>query len=274
MKPIEQGLERTVERAERFSRQLVLPEIGPAGCGKLERARVLVVGCGGLGTPVIHYLAGAGVGHLTLVDDDVVEISNLNRQVIHRNNDVGRPKAERAAEWVAELDPSITTTVLDERVSTHNARELVRSCELVLDCTDGVANKYLLNDACALERITLVHGAVTAFAGQIMVLERGKGPCLRCLFPEIPSGAAIPSCQEAGVLGAACGVVGSLMALEAIKLICGLGSRYVGNIVAVELFGGAVDMRPVSPDPDCGACGERPRFDARDANDYLAICGM
>jgi molybdopterin/thiamine biosynthesis adenylyltransferase len=268
------ALEFDVERSERFSRQMVLPEVGARGTLRLTTSRVAVVGCGGLGTPVIQYLASAGVGHLTVIDDDVVELSNLNRQTLHRHDDVGRLKAERAAEFIQSLDPEINVTVLGERITVDNARELCRDHDLILDCTDGVSNKYLLNDACVIEKTTLVHGGVTAFAGQVIVIEKGVGPCLRCLFPEIPSGAAVPSCREAGVLGAACGVVGSIMALEAIKLLCGLGTAYRQKYCTVDLLLGTVSTLDIDADPDCRVCGAAPRLDARRSQDYIAVCDM
>lgn len=266
------GLEFDVNRSERFSRQMVLPEIGANGTLRLANARIAVVGCGGLGTPVIQYLASAGAGHLTVIDDDVVEISNLNRQTLHRTSDLGRSKAERAAEFVSSLDPDVEVMALCDRITTENARELCRAHQLVIDCTDGVSNKYLLNDACVLEKVTLLHGAVTAFAGQLIVIENGRGPCLRCLFPEIPGGAAVPTCQEAGVLGAACGLVGSLMALEAIKIICGLGTAFSSKYVGLDLMLGAVSTIDLLPDPACAACGESPKVDARCSQDYIAVC--
>lgn len=253
---------------ERHQRQLILPELGSAGQDRLAAARVLVVGCGGLGSPVIQYLAAAGTGVLTLCDDDVVEDSNLNRQTLHRERDHGRPKAERAAEWVHELDPALSVRTLDERVSTHNARELAQEHDLVVDCTDGLPVKYLLNDACVRERVPLVHGAITAFAGQLMVVSAGGRPCLRCLFPEIPSPADVPTCQTAGVLGAAVGVVGSMMALEAIKLLATDAPTLAGRFCAWDGHAGSTRVLDVPPDAGCAACGEAPRVDARDPAAY------
>ena len=261
-------------RAEQFSRQLVLPEVGPKGQERLASARVLVVGCGGLGSPVIQHLACAGVGRLTLMDDDVVEVSNLNRQTLHRAEDVGRLKAVRAAEWVSGLDAGCEAVGLTERFSTHNGRELVREHGLVLDCTDGAGIKYLVNDACVLERRTLVHGAVTAFEGQLLVLTDGRGPCLRCAFPEVPDPSSVRSCQEAGVLGAACGAVGSFMALEALKLICGFGRTGAGHYMSLDLLSSALSTLPLAADPGCPACGERPRVDARTDEDYEFACAV
>jgi adenylyltransferase/sulfurtransferase len=258
-------------RRDRYHRQLLLPDFGAAGQDALERARVLVVGCGGLGTPVVQYLAAAGVGALTLVDDDVVEESNLNRQVLHRQADVGRSKAERAAEWVHALDDELTVRALDERVTTHNARELAQEHDLVVDCTDGLPVKYLLNDACVRERVPLVHGAVTAFAGQVLVVPAGGAPCLRCLFPEIPPPEDVPTCQTAGILGAATGVIGSMMASEALKLLAS-APTLSGRFCAWDGLANTTRVLGVPKDARCAACGESPTIDARDPAAYEPAC--
>jgi molybdopterin/thiamine biosynthesis adenylyltransferase len=254
-------------RVARFSRQLVLPEVGQVGMERLARTRALVVGCGGLGAPVIQYLGSAGLGYLALADDDVVEISNLNRQVLFRAEDLGRPKVVCAAEWVTRLDDAIEVEAIHERISVHNARDLVKRFDIVLDCTDGLGNKFLLNDACVLERRPLVHGAVTAFSGQIVDVLEG-GACLRCIFPEMPEAGAIQSCQEAGILGAACGWVGAMMALEAIKLVTDIPSGLARKYVEINLLSGGVVARSVPRDPQCIACGGSPSVTGRNEADY------
>lgn len=253
--------------SERHSRQLLLPEIGPAGQARLASARVLVVGCGGLGAPVVQYLAAAGVGQLTLCDDDAVEPSNLNRQVLHRSADVGRSKAERAAEWVRELDDELQARPRTGRLGVHDAREAVREHDLVLDCTDGLPAKYLLNDACVLEDVPLVHGAATAFDGQVLFVPGRGGPCLRCLFEEVPPAGTVPSCQEAGVLGATTGLVGSLMVIEAVKHLVG-ERQGGGRFVSVDAFAPALRTLRFERRADCRACGEQPDVDARTPDDY------
>jgi len=262
------------ERKRRFNRQLRLPEIGPAGQALLSGSRVAVVGCGGLGAPVIQYLAAMGVGHLTLFDDDTVELSNLNRQVLHRHEDIGRPKAERAAEWVRALDPELSVEARRERVSVHNARDIAADHHLVMDCSDGLPVKYLLNDAAVLEDTPLVHGAVTGLAGQVLVVRRGGRPCLRCLFEEVPPPETVPSCQQVGVLGAACGIVGSLMALQAAKLLAGFGRDFgpdlEGRFLSVDLFGVRLQDFRFTAREDCPVCGSRPEIDARTLDDYEA----
>ena len=260
--------ERRAAPAERHARQIVLPQIGAAGQARLAEARVLVVGCGGLGAPVIHYLAAAGVSHLHLMDDDVVEPSNLNRQVLHREVDVGRRKVERALEVVRALDPSLAVTGEVARLTVDDARARVKQADVVVDCTDGMPTKFLLNDACVLEDRALVHGACTAFAGQVMVVPGRNGPCLRCLFPELPPQDAVPSCREAGILGAVCGVVGSMMAAEVVKHLVG-ASTLVGRYLAVDVLGPTVRAIDVPRDAACPACGEHPEVDAATREDYV-----
>lgn len=265
------SVDRSVDpraRAERHGRQLLLPEVGAEGQARLARARVLVVGCGGLGAPVIQYLAAAGVGHLTLCDDDQVELSNLNRQVLHRAADVGRKKAERAAEWVRELDDALAVRPLYERVGVGNARELAHAHDVVVDCTDGLPGKFLLNDACVLEDVPLVHGAATAFSGQVLVVPGARGPCLRCLFEDVPPPGTVPTCQEAGVLGGTVALVGSLMALEVVKAIAKVGELPAGRFLSVDALDPSLRAMRFSRREDCAACGEDPEVDARTPADY------
>lgn len=255
-------------RAERHGRQLLLPELGPEGQARLDDARVLVVGCGGLGAPVIQYLAAAGVGRLTLCDDDDVELSNLNRQVLHRAADVGRKKAERAAEWVRELDPELSVSAVPLRLGVGNARERVREHDVVVDCTDGLPGKFLLNDACVIEDKPLVHGAATAFSGQVLVVPGAAGPCLRCLFEDVPPPGTVPTCQEAGVLGGTVALVGSLMALEVVKLVARVGDVVGGRFLTVDALEPSVRAMRFSRRADCAACGDEPEVDARTPADY------
>jgi molybdopterin/thiamine biosynthesis adenylyltransferase len=259
---------------ERHHRQLILPEVGKKGQAALETARVLVVGCGGLGAPVIQYLAAAGVGRFTLCDDDFVEVSNLNRQVIHRARDVGRPKVERAREFILELDPELSVETVQARVTTENARALFASHALVLDCTDGFPSKYLLNDASVAEDRPLVHGAAVGMVGQVMLVRGRSGPCLRCMFPELPPPEASQSCQEAGVLGATCGVVGALMASEAVKFLVDPARRRGDAFHAVDVLELSVRSLNVKRDPSCPACGDKPSVNARRAEDYVASCSV
>lgn len=252
----------------RHARQLVLPELGQAGQARLRSAHVLVVGCGGLGAPVISYLSAAGIGRLTLVDDDTVEPSNLNRQVLFGSDDVGARKAERAADVVSRMDPSIGVTARVERLSGMTVRAAVRAADLVVDATDGLPTKFLLNDACVLEDRPLVHGAATGFSGQVLVVPGRSGPCLRCLFDEPPPRGAVPSCREAGILGAVTGVVGSLMAAEAIKHLVGRPETLVGRFLAIDVLAPAVRPLAFARRADCSACGDTPSVDVTNSSDY------
>ncbi len=261
-----------LDRAERFARQLVLKEVGREGQLRLAAARVLVVGCGGLAAPVVPALAAAGVGHLTLLDDDVVEPSNLNRQTLFTAADTGLRKAERAAAWVRSFDPGIDVAFFVRRLGVHDARDLVKAHDLVVDCTDGLPTKFLLNDACVLEDVRLVHGAATAWAGQAMVVPGRRGPCLRCLFEDLPPEGSVPSCRDAGIVGAVCTIVGGFMATEALKALLGIDGL-VGRFLAVDGLGPDVRALKVARDPACRACGDAPDVDARTPQDYeLARC--
>jgi adenylyltransferase/sulfurtransferase len=254
--------------AARHARQLVLPEVGPEGQARLGRARVLVVGCGGLGAPVIQYLAAAGVGALTLVDDDVVEPSNLNRQVLFGESDVGARKAERAAAVVAALNSGVDVEARVERLAGAAVRRAVRAADLVVDATDGMPTKFLLNDACVLEDRPLVHGAATAFAGQVLVVPGRRGPCLRCLFEAPPPKGSVPTCRTAGILGAVTGVVGSFMAAEAVKVLVGNKNALVGRFLAVDVLTSNVRAMKFERRVACAACGHTPSVDVTNANDY------
>lgn len=255
------------ERTERHSRQLRLAGIGREGQARLAAARVLVVGCGGLGAPVVAQLAAAGCGTLTLVDDDRVERSNLNRQWLHRDVDIGREKALRAAEWVRELDPALNVVAQTERLSWQDARERVRGHDLVMDCADGLPTKFLLSDACVLEDVPLVHGAASAFAGQVLWIPGRSGPCLRCLFEDVPAPGTVPTCQQIGVLAATCGMVGSMMVLEAIQFLSGM-RHAPGRFFSVDTEAPMVREIRLTRRVDCIACGDTPDVDARTPDDY------
>jgi len=254
------------------SRHLPLPFFGVEGVQRLADAKVAVVGCGGLGAPVLQALAGAGVGSFVLFDDDVVEESNLNRQFLFGKDDVGQPKVERAAAWVRALRDDVDVVEKRERVQAGRAPRQLRGVDLVVDATDGLPNKYLLNDVCVAEDIPLVHGAVTSCAGQVLLVPGADGPCLRCLFPTLPPADVVPTCQQAGVLGAACGVVGHLMATEAIKWL--LGERndvLVGHLLSVDVFRQRHTPMAFAVDDTCPACGTG-ACDGSDPDDYVAHC--
>ncbi len=229
------------DEIERYARHIVLHGVGGPGQQKLKAARVLVIGAGGLGSPLIQYLAAAGVGHIGVVDDDTVSLSNLQRQVLHTSADIGRLKVESAKEAVARLNPHVTLTMHPQRLDAANARELVRAYDLVADGSDNFATRYAVSDACFYEARPLVTAAVGAFDGSLTTLRpferdaQGKpNPTYRCIFPEAPPAGAIPACAEAGVLGALTGVLGSMMALEVLRELTGFGENLVGRLLLVD----------------------------------------
>ena len=219
---------------ERHSRHILLPQVGAEGQNKLSKSRVLCLGAGGLGSPVIQYLAAAGIGHLTIVDDDVVEISNLQRQVIHRTSDVGVPKAQSAQRFVNELDPNISVDAIEVRVDQNNAKELFEGHHLIVDGTDNIPTRYLIDETCNELDIPWVYGSIYRFEGQVSVFNYNGGPTYQDLFPEAPPDGLLPSCSEAGVLGVLPGLIGSLQANEVIKIIVGIGQPLAGQLLIYD----------------------------------------
>ena len=260
------------EEILRYSRHLLLPEVGMEGQSKLKAASVLVVGTGGLGSPVGLYLAAAGVGRLGLVDFDVVDASNLQRQVLYDTRDVGRPKLEVARERLVDLNPHISIETHETRLTSTNALEILREYDVVIDGTDNFPTRYLVSDACVLLGKPNVYGSVFRFEGQASVFWAQRGPCYRCLYPEPPPPGMVPSCAEGGVLGILPGTVGAIQATEAVKLILGRGEPLVGRLL---LFN-ALEMRfrelRLRKDPHCPTCGERPSI--RELIDYEEFCGI
>ncbi|PFG39309.1 adenylyltransferase/sulfurtransferase [Georgenia soli] len=248
---VEPGPPLTREQVQRYSRHLLLGQLGEAGQRRLLAARVLVMGAGGLGSPVLQYLAAAGVGHVTIVDDDVVDPSNLQRQVIHSTADVGRPKVDSAAAHVRALNPDVEVTTHHLRLDAANARELLAGHDLVIDGTDNFPTRYLVNDVCAELGIPLVWGSILRFDAQVSVFwSRGEpAVTLRDLFPTPPPEGTTPSCGQAGVLGAMCGQVGSIMAAEAVKLITGTGDPLLGRVLVLDVLGARWSELPVRPRP-------------------------
>ncbi|HEV2290537.1 MAG TPA: molybdopterin-synthase adenylyltransferase MoeB, partial [Gemmatimonadales bacterium] len=265
---------RDLSHAEllRYSRHLVLPEIGLAGQRKLAEARVLLVGAGGLGSPAALYLAAAGVGTIGLVEFDTVDLSNLQRQVLHGTAAVGRAKLESAAARLADLNPHVTLEPIDARLTSANAREIVRRYDLVLDGSDNFPTRYLVNDACVLEGKPLVYGSIFRWEGQVSVFHPPAGPCYRCLFADPPPPGLVPNCAEGGVVGVLPGIVGCLQALEAIKLIVGAGTPLTGRLLRFDAL--TLDFRELalSRDPACPVCGDHPTV--TELIDYEAFCGF
>jgi molybdopterin-synthase adenylyltransferase len=250
------------EQLDRYARHIVLREVGGAGQAKLLAARVLVVGAGGLGCPLILYLAAAGVGTIGIADFDVVSLSNLQRQIAHRSQDVGTPKTASAARAAHGLNPDVKLELHDLRIEPANALELVRRYDLVADGSDNFATRFLLNDACYFAARPLVAAAVTEFDGQLATFraydKSGSYPCYRCIFPEAPPPGSAPSCSEAGVLGAAAGVMGTLQALEVLKELLGIGDGLAGRLLIYDALAARFRAVKVSPDPACALCGTNP----------------
>jgi molybdopterin/thiamine biosynthesis adenylyltransferase/rhodanese-related sulfurtransferase len=270
--PVAPG-ELDADSAERYARHLVLPEVGVAGQKKLGAARVAMVGAGGLGSPAALYLAAAGVGRLTLIDDDRVERSNLQRQVLHTDARIGTPKTESARIALNALNPKVQVDVAAERVVAANVEALVRDHDVVIDGADNFPTRYLLNAATQRLKIPLVYGAVHRFTGQVSVFDprRADSPCYRCLFPDPPSAAEAPNCSEAGVLGVLPGVVGLLQATEAIKLILGIGETLAGRLLCYDALGARFRELRVPRDPACPGCGDG--VECQGYEDIARICG-
>ena len=249
----------TDAQLERYARHVVLDEVGEEGQLKLLNAKVLVVGAGGLGSPLIQYLAGAGVGRIGIIDDDTIDISNLQRQTIHRLEDVGRPKAESAADFVRRLNPEIRTDIHVARLTEANAG-LIRDYDLVADGTDNFRTRYLLNDMCVQMQRTLVSAALLRFDGQLGVFKPHAGPdlpCYRCVFPEEPPADLIPRCETAGIFGAVAGILGSLQATEVLKELLGLGDTMAGRLMLYDGLSSQIRVVKVKRRPDCPACSTR-----------------
>ncbi len=242
---------------ERYARHLLLNEIGERGQARLAEARVLIVGAGGLGSPAALYLAAAGVGTLCLVDDDLVDRSNLQRQVLHSEASVGLPKVESARFRLKALNPSITVDTTAERINEGNARQLVTDCDIILDGSDNFPTRYLLNEVAISEKRPLVYGAVQRFEGQVTLFDPGAGgPCYRCLFPEPPPPELAPNCAQAGVLGVVPGIIGLLQASETIKLIVGCGESLSGRLLCFDALGVRFRELRLNRDPRCPGCGQ------------------
>ncbi len=259
---------------DRYSRHLKLPEIGLAGQQRLAEATVLVIGAGGLGSPAAYYLAAAGVGTLRIADDDVVDRSNLQRQILHAEDRIGQPKVASAAATLTGLNPRTRIDAVAERVSSANVDRLLDGVDVVLDGADNFPVRYLLNDACVLHGVPLVYGAVHRFEGQVSVFDagraRGERPCYRCLFPEPPPPEAAPNCSEVGVLGVLPGVIGLLQATEVLKLLLGLGEPLSGRLLQFDALRMQFRQTRLAPDPDCPVCAEGRPFPGY--IDYAAFC--
>ena len=261
----------TPQQVQRFSRHIIMPQVGSMGQRKLMNASVLLVGAGGLGSPLAMYLAAAGIGKIGIVDFDDVDITNLHRQLLHGMNDIGRPKVDSAEDTIREINPDAEIVKIAKHINSENAMEIADEFDILIDGTDNFPTRYLINDLGVLMDKPVVHGSIFMFDGQVTTFLPGQG-CYRCLYPAPPPPGMVPSCAEAGVLGVLPGIVGSLMATEAIKLILGVGKPLVNRLLMVDALD--MDMRTVKirKDPNCPACGENPTV--TELIDYEAFCGM
>ncbi len=270
--PWKQDRQFSAEQLTRYSRHFMLPEVGEEGQAKLLEAKVLLVGAGGLGSPTAFYLAAAGVGTLALVDHDVVDMSNLQRQILHTNDRVGMPKVESARETLQALNPDVRIVGYQERLSSENVLRIIADYDVIVDGCDNFPTRYLVNDACVMTGKPNVHGSIFQFEGQASVFYPHKGPCYRCLFPEPPPPGAAPSCAEAGVLGVLPGLVGCVQALETIKLILGVGKPLIGRMVYFDTLSMELRIHKLRKDPHCPVCGVRPTITT--LIDYEEFCGL
>jgi thiazole biosynthesis adenylyltransferase ThiF len=265
----------TEEQIKRYARHIILPEVGGKGQEKLLNSKVLVIGAGGLGSPAILYLAAAGVGTIGIVDFDVVDFSNLQRQVIHNTERVGTPKVESAKKTVEMLNPDVKVITYNTRISKENIMDIIKDYDVVLDGTDNFPTRFLINDACYFAGKPLVSAAMLRFEGQVSVFDfrvKEQSPCYRCLFPEPPPPGLVPSCQEAGILGSIGGIMGCIQATEAIKLILGIGEPLVGKLLIMDAL--SMDFRKVKlrKDPNCPLCGEKPVI--KGLMEYEQVCDV
>jgi len=258
------------EWVERYSRHILLPEVGGKGQEKIGKAKVLVLGAGGLGSPAALYLAAAGVGTIGIVDNDVVDLSNLQRQILHGTADINRPKTESAAESLSDLNPMVNIVAHKMMVNSSNILELFEGYDVVVDGTDNFPTRFLVNDACYMLKKPLVHGAILRFDGQAFTIVPGQGPCYRCIFPEPPPPGLVPNCSQAGILGAVAGIIGSIQAAEALKVILGVGKNLVGRLLIMDALEMTFRETRVRPDPACPLCGEHPTI--TELIDYEWVC--
>jgi len=262
----------TPEQMTRYSRHFMLPEVGEEGQAKLLDAKVLMVGAGGLGCPSAFYLAAAGVGTMGIIDPDVVELSNLQRQILHTNDRIGQPKTDSAKQTLQALNPDVRIITYQEKLTSENVLEIIKDYDIIVDGCDNFPTRYLVNDACVMVNKPNVHGSIFQFDGQASVFYPGKGPCYRCLYPEPPPPGMAPSCAEAGVLGVLPGLIGTIQALETIKLILGKGDPLVGKLLCFNTLSMEITTLNLKKDPNCPVCGEKPSI--HKLIDYEEFCNL
>jgi adenylyltransferase/sulfurtransferase len=268
---VEPAAELSVDEVRRYSRHIIIPDVGMIGQKRLKNARVLCVGAGGLGSPALMYLAAAGVGTIGIVEFDVVDESNLQRQIIHSQSDIGRSKAQSAADTVRGINPYVQVNIHELRLDSTNVMELFSQYDLIVDGTDNFATRYLVNDACVLLNKPYVWGSIYRFDGQASVFWSEHGPCYRCLYPEPPPPGMVPSCAEGGVLGVLCAAIGSIQVNEAIKVLAGIGEPLVGSLMVYDALEMTYRKIKIRKDPNCAICGENPTV--TELIDYEAFCG-
>jgi adenylyltransferase/sulfurtransferase len=268
---VSDDVDLSVDEVRRYSRHLIIPDVGMAGQKRLKNAKVLCVGAGGLGSPALMYLAAAGVGTLGIVEFDTVDESNLQRQIIHGQSDVGRSKAESARDSVKEINPYVQVNLHEIRLDSSNVMELFSQYDLIVDGTDNFATRYLVNDACVLLNKPYIWGSIYRFDGQASVFWSEYGPCYRCLYPEPPPPGMVPSCAEGGVLGVLCASIGSIQVTEAIKVLTGIGDPLVGSLIVYDALEMSYRKIKVRKDPNCAICSDHPTV--TELIDYDAFCG-
>ena len=266
------AIELSNEEIARYSRHLIMPEVALDGQKQLKAAKVLTVGTGGLGSPLALYLAAVGVGTIGIVDFDVVDESNLQRQIIHGTSDVGRPKVESAYDRLKDINPNVEVRVHEEALTSENALEIFEDYDVIVDGTDNFPTRYLVNDACVLLGKPNVYGSIFRFEGQASVFYAEEGPCYRCLYPEPPPPGLVPSCAEGGVLGILPGAIGTIQATETVKLILGIGEPLIGRLLLYDALGMSFREMKLRKDPDCPVCGENPTV--TELIDYQEFCGI
>src|SRR5476651_98295 len=265
-------MELNNDEIRRYSRHLILPEVGLAGQKKIKAASVLCIGAGGLGSPIAMYLAAAGIGKLGIVDFDTVDFSNLQRQILHTDADVGRSKAESAKETIRGINPHCEVVLHNTRISSENALDLIRPYDIVVDGTDNFPTRYLVNDACVILKKPNVYGSIFRFEGQATIFAYPGGPCYRCLYPEPPPPGLVPSCAEGGVLGILPGTIGLIQATETVKLILGIGEPLKGRLLLYDALGMRFRELKLRRNPECPICGDHPSI--HELIDYEQFCGI
>lgn len=260
----------TEDQIKRYSRHIILPEVGGKGQQKLLEAKVMLIGAGGLGSPSGYYLAAAGVGRLGFIDMDVVDMSNLQRQILHDTAKIGKPKTESAKETINKLNPDVEVMTYQERITSNNIMDILKDYDIVVDGCDNFPTRYLVNDACIMLKKPNVHGSVFKFEGQATVFKPDDGPCYRCLYPEPPPPGMVPSCQEAGVLGVLPGIIGTIQAIETLKLILGIGNTLVSRLLIFDGLRMSFRELHLKKDAKCPLCGDSPTI--KELIDYQEFC--